>query len=313
MSRLRRHGFTLIELLVVIAIIAVLIALLLPAVQQAREAARRTQCKNQLKQWGLAMHNYHDVSNLLPFAATNAQGSNPVPHRHTFVIGMWPYIDQAPLFNLYNASLPFYVAPNCVQNSLTGYIATKVPLYYCPSDRNSAIWQGDAYWRARGAYVVNWGNVTRPASGTTIGRAPFGYNGDNPANPRCSRFSDFTDGTSNTLLMSEILIAKIDTDYDVRGDFLNDDPGYISFQFMTTNTPNSKTPDTNNNCGSNPDPINMPCAGGGNQQAAARSRHTGGVHVLMGDGAIRFVSSNIDLNTWRGLGTMDGSETIGEF
>lgn len=307
MSRIRRRAFTLIELLVVIAIIAVLIALLLPAVQQAREAARRTQCKNQLKQWGLAMHNYHDTSNLLPFAATNANG-----HRHTFVIGMWPFIDQAPLFNQYNSSQPFYLPPNCIQNSMSGLIATKVPLYYCPSDRSSAVWQGDPYWRARGAYVVNWGNVTRPQIAAPTARAPFGYNADNPGNPRCSRFADFIDGTSNTLLMSEILIARIDTDYDIRGDFMNDDPNYISFQFMTTNTPNSRSPDINNNCGSNTDPM-MPCAGGGNQYGAARSRHTGGVHVLMADGAIRFVSNNLDLKTWQALGTMDGGETVGEF
>ncbi len=308
MSRLRRRGFTLIELLVVIAIIAVLIALLLPAVQQAREAARRTQCKNQLKQWGLAMHNYHDTSGLLPFAATNANGL-----RHTYVVGMWPFIDQAPLFNLYNSSLSFYQAPNCVQNSTTGYITTKVPLYYCPSDRSGAIWQGDSYWRARGAYVVNWGNVSRPASGTTVGRAPFGYNNDNTGNPRCSRFADFTDGTSNTMLMAEILLPKADAEPDTRGDIFNDDGNFVSFQFMTINTPNSKTPDIISNCGANLDPINMPCTTGANKQLAARSRHTGGVHVLMGDGAIRFVSSNIDTNTWRNIGTMDGGETVGEF
>jgi prepilin-type N-terminal cleavage/methylation domain-containing protein len=313
MSQVRRRGFTLIELLVVIAIIAVLIALLLPAVQQAREAARRTQCKNQLKQWGLAMHNYHDTSNLLPFAASNAQGSSSVPLRHTYVPGMWPFIDQAPLFSQYNSSAPFYVAPNCVTSSMSGLIATKLPLYSCPSDRSGATWQGDIYWRARGAYVVNWGNVSRPASGTTVGRAPFGYNNDNPANARCSRFADFIDGTSNTMLMSEILIPKSDTETDPRGDIFNDDPSYASFEYMTINTPNSKAPDILLSCGSNLDPTNMPCTTGANYQVAARSRHTGGVHVLMGDGAIRFVSSNIDTNTWRAIGSMDGGETVGEF
>src|ERR1700761_1333999 len=139
--RTLRRGFTLIELLVVIAIIAVLIALLLPAVQQAREAARRTQCKNNFKQWGLAMQNYHDVIGSFPIGAT-------ANLRHTWVGSLWPYIDQAPLYNKYNWSDHFYNPPNCVQNAMTGVIAQQVSIYYCPSSRSPAIWQWDAYWRS---------------------------------------------------------------------------------------------------------------------------------------------------------------------
>src|SRR5688572_803295 len=110
-SKLRRgaNGFTLIELLVVIAIIAVLIALLLPAVQQAREAARRTQCKNNLKQVGLALHNYHDSFNIFPFSVMGDGSCEAtyIPPRVTNARGwtmLLPYFDQAPLFNQYNSS-----------------------------------------------------------------------------------------------------------------------------------------------------------------------------------------------------------------
>src|SRR5437879_1131540 len=98
----RRGGFTLIELLVVIAIIAVLIALLLPAVQQARESARRTQCKNNLKQIGLAMHNYHDANLTFPYASTYFAPGN----KHTWVEFILPHIDQAPLYNSINFNIP---------------------------------------------------------------------------------------------------------------------------------------------------------------------------------------------------------------
>lgn len=300
-----RRGFTLIELLVVIAIIAVLVALLLPAVQQAREAARRTQCKSNLKQWGLGMHNYHDTQGAFPFAATTNQ-------RHTWVASIWPYIDQAPLYNAYNFSLPFYLPPNCVQNAMTGLITTKVPLYYCPSNAGLQIWQADTYWRARGNYVVNWGNGdSASAQATTL--APFGWVGGNTGLPYSPKLSGFTDGTSNTLLMSENVTTTSDANWDGRGEILNDDANAMGFAFSTVNTPNTTAADITF-CTAPPGVIpNAPCTAAGNKRIAARSAHVGGVHVLMGDGAVRFVSNNIDLNTWRALGTMQGGETTGEF
>ncbi len=304
-ARRRARAFTLIELLVVIAIIAVLIALLLPAVQQAREAARRSQCRNNLKQWGLAMHNYHDSQNAFPFAMT----STP---RHTWVVSVWPYIEQTALYNSYNFSLSFYQAPNCVTSSLTGVIANKVPLYYCPSNPGSQIWQGDVYWRARGHYVVSWGNGSSGANVATT-KAVFG-NTNGATQPYSARMRDITDGTSNTLLMAEILTPPADSSNDSRGDFLNDDASYASYAFQTINTPNSSVADSIANCPGTGSTIqNAPCDNGGSKALAARSMHTGGVTVLMGDGAVKFVSNNINLGIWQAIGTASGGETVGEF
>lgn len=298
----RRLGFTLIELLVVIAIIAVLVALLLPAVQQAREAARRSQCRNNLKQWGLAMHNYEEINRMLPFASTNNR-------RHTFVVSLWPQLDQLALFDKYDFNTHFYLPPNTVTNSLSGVIANRLPIYSCPSDREG-IWQGDAYWRARGSYVVSWGDRTRPWTTTPTNKAAFGWTNDNIANPQSTRFRDFTDGLSNCLLMAEILMAKTDTAYDMRGDFLNDDGNFSNHQFMTINTPNGGV--DVNICVVTNDAA-MPCIAGANKHATARSRHVGGVHALFGDGVVRLVGDNVDLATWRSLSTIDGSESISDY
>ena len=128
------RGFTLIELLVVIAIIAILIALLLPAVQQAREAARRTQCKNMLKQWGLALHNYHDTHNRLPYGCMGLANSTPPTNNFGFHVLLLPYIDQAPLYNQFNFSVHYNTAPNLDLK------LQKTPLHFCPSARTCLLY-----------------------------------------------------------------------------------------------------------------------------------------------------------------------------
>jgi prepilin-type N-terminal cleavage/methylation domain-containing protein len=294
-----RRAFTLVELLVVIAIIGILIAMLLPAVQAAREAARRSQCSNHLKQWGLAMHNYHDIQGSLPIG----MASTP---RHTWVISVLPHMEQSATYNAYDQKVGFWQPPNTVYGAATGLLNVQIPTYFCPSNR-TGYWRGDPYWRSRGNYVVNFGNTRVTGSGAS---APFGFDWS-------ARMADLTDGLSNTLLLAEVVMAARDDQWDCRGDIHNDDDGAF---FATVNTPNSGidfcvicTPSTT------VDP--PPCAtapwtwprfnnSATSPAVSSRSMHPGGVQALLGDGSVRFVSSTVALNVWQAQGSSQGGESL---
>ncbi|MES2790619.1 MAG: DUF1559 domain-containing protein [Planctomycetota bacterium] len=298
----RRKGFTLIELLVVIAIIAVLIALLLPAVQQAREAARRSQCKNNMKQLGLALHNYHDTMNILPYGCHADQSG------HSWCLYILPYIDQANVYNKWVFNCNYYGNNALLRRS-------PQPALMCPSDTAQIWWDQNPLYN----YAVCLGTTnnahTSPLNGVNWAPGAFdvtdGSGGSpnfclNIPGPKTYRLRDMTDGTSNTIFMAEVRQGQVNQ--DIRGL-----AWYAPFAGFTTNIgPNSSSPDVMGGFCNNQPNLGMPCVGGATA-LSARSRHTGGVHTLLGDGAVRFISNNINLPTWQALSTIQAGEIIGEF
>ncbi|MCA9117221.1 MAG: DUF1559 domain-containing protein [Planctomycetaceae bacterium] len=304
MQNVRRRlsrGFTLIELLVVIAIIAILIALLLPAVQQAREAARRSQCRNNLKQLGLALHNYHDVHGTLPpgYVQTAATTRNEA----TWVSFILPFLDQQPLYNTINFNNCFG-CPGDVNDTLR---TTKLNVMTCPSDLDGQLVLGNGY--ARGNYAGNngIGPMGYVGAATPPARGPKGV-----FNVISSfRMRDFLDGSSNTSMIAELV--KVPGN-DFRG-VMHYPEGCL---YHHNRTPNTNIPDETRPafCVSID---RAPCTGtysAYNTKAmiySSRSLHEGGVHILLGDGAVRFVSENISSVTWERLGTPQDNEVLGEF
>jgi hypothetical protein len=230
---------------------------------------------------------------------------------------VWAYVEQSALAQRNNLNEHFYLPPGTIDYTLNGLCGQKVAIYYCPTDIGTIEQNVGQYQRVRGNYVVNWGNAlyddTRvPPIGTAVDKnfGPFFHKGGVRSTPGVVRLTSIADGTSNTLLLSETLIAKASGDVDWRGDIHNDDG---VFRFHTVTTPNSSAPDLISSTSFfqvDNDPL-MPVALGNPQRAAARSRHSGGVNAALSDGSIRFVVNGISLQTWMAMGSMAGGEVPG--
>ena len=339
----RRSGFTLIELLVVIAIIAILIALLLPAVQQAREAASRARCKNNLKQLGLALHNYLDAQSVFPPLCGIGSGTG----------GKWspwarilPFVDGSNVYN--KADLNKHYSDNTVNSSgSTNWAVTelKMPILMCPSEINdrrriSTTPGGQNHYPVN--YAVNCGSWKTFTHAATLAEGGISGDGAFACNSNFSS-SSFTDGMSNTICAAEVKAytpgaasSKLGTDAlptvsDVSGfaigsgaSFSNGHTEWVDGKvhetgFTTTFTPNTNVPIVSGGVTYDGDYVS--CREGSATSVGfpvyaavtARSFHTGIVNSLLMDGSVRSISNNLNLTVWRALGTRDGREVLGEF
>ncbi|WP_437228457.1 DUF1559 domain-containing protein [Planctomicrobium sp. SH661] len=327
----RRSGFTLIELLVVIAIIAVLIALLLPAVQQAREAARRSQCNNNLKQIGLALHNYHDLHRVFPPGAACGQFDPSQSDRYgfSFWIGLLPLIDQAPVFNklTYNHGYGLIGTDPSNSAALNGVFP---PYMSCPSSPLPRRYIGGEVLQtpsgvALAAYVGIMGNADLLTSSNGFGI----YSSSGILHPGSRvNFRDITDGTSNTMIIGEQSEFSADGQDVLRsgakyGAWLGAQrpnyPGIDNTYWPATGAQGAAFNLSAVRYAINYRPLASVTADGtlGLNFAGANnpiiSAHTGGAFVLLADGHTRFLSASTDLQLVKNLAAKSDGNVIGEY
>ena len=341
-----RRGFTLIELLVVIAIIAILVALLLPAVQQAREAARRSSCKNNLKQIGLALHNYEATYSRLPCGWNGVhdpfQGTT---FRWSYLAAILPYLEQGNLFDQVDFNLTLYppgggVPPRVEHEEV---ISKVVSTYLCPSDRGDRIPDssgvtGPAPTSYKACSGSGLNSVSDPSDDGAMDNREDGMFGS----LTWRRFRDCTDGLTSTVFVSESILGPGGTD---PGATETPDPQeYMAL--IAGSPPNFAANVTAANCDDMvpANDLNRFPAGRGRLWSgqgyentmfntfftpntkrydcffwvnrglvAARSRHRGGAQALFGDGHVAFMSESIDSTVWQALGTRSGGEVVENF
>lgn len=292
-SRRRQRGFTLVELLVVIAIIGILVALLLPAIQAAREAARRTQCNNNLKQIGVALHNYHDTWKRLPHGsfAVDRWGWQP---------RLLPFVEGAAEFESLDMNVQAW------QGNNFQYISALHRNFLCPSDSQSELiieeegFAAPTWSLSQSDYAASIGDYL---NGTGVGSLPnygnVGFGANNGPNPVRgvmgrwrwgARFSDVTDGVSNTFFVGECIGALCITQ------------NFGSQCFATTSHPINFMNDSLR--------TTRPTQGNPrwDESIGFRSFHPGGAMFLLGDGVVRFVSENVDGVVYRATASREGSE-----